>query len=198
MVMVSHRPYLVVGSSALIASLALLVNPIAFAESIADEESDSESRADSTSMFRPVPASLRSFELAAEGTAITKRDGRDGPFIDASINITASAVQEEAEYSRFQAAGAVVLANQKKFDISGAHGTIVFFKDTRGDSIVGMVNIISKHSIDENGNDFGKLRLRALVYDSADGGSWPIAIQPSGRIGHQILLVSTGGTISPR
>jgi hypothetical protein len=182
--MVHRRPHLLTGLFLLAALSVFAAGPLAFAES--------------TSMFQPVPASLRSFQLDAEGMAVTKRDGRDGPLTDASMNITASVVDENAEYSRFLAAGTIVLANQQRFDIAEAQGTIVFFKDTRGNSIAGLVNIISNHSIDESGNDLGRLRLRAVVIESNDGNSWPIAVHPSGRIGDQILLVSTEGTISSK
>jgi hypothetical protein len=171
----------------------------ASAESIPiDEESSLTSNAESTSMFQPVPASLSSFEITAEGMSITKRDGRDGPLTDASINISGSVVTEEADYSRFKAAGTIVLADQQKLEITEMQGTILFFKDTRGNSIAGLVNIVGNHSLDENGNDLGKLRLRALVFDGVQSESWPITVHPSGRIGDQLLLVGMDGTIAPK
>ena len=182
--MVWHRPRFVMGLTALASIFVLAFGTLAFAESV--------------SMFRAVPASLESFDLSAEGMAITKREGRDGPLADASINISASVVTKEVEYSRFQADGTIELANQRKIAISEAQGTILFFKDTRGNSIVGLVNIVSMHSIDENGNDLGKMRLRVLVNDRTNGDSWPITVHPSGRIGDNILLVSMDGTISSR
>ena len=187
------------GLTALASIFVFASGILAFAESIpTGEKSNPISHAQSASMFQPVPASLGSFDLSAEGMTITKRDGRDGPLTDASINISASVVTKEAEYSRFQAEGTIELVNQRKIAISEAQGTILFFKDTRGNSIVGLVNIVSMHSIDENGNDLGRMRLRALVNDSTDGDSWPISVHPSGRIGDDILLVSMNGTISSR
>ena len=197
--MVQHRPNFVIGLTILTSILVPAIGSLAFAESIPNGEKSSQTiRVESASMFQPVPASLGSFNLSADGMAITKRDGRDGPLTDASINISASVVTKEAEYSRFRADGIIELADQHKIAISEAQGTILFFKDTRGNSIAGLVNIVSMHSIDENGNDLGKLRLRALVNDSSDGDSWPISVHPPGRIGDNSLLVSLDGTISPR
>lgn len=151
---------------------------------------------DSDSMLQPVPASLKEFVLTADGTSVTKREGRDGPFVDADVHLQGSITAEDDEYSRFEASGNVVLGDGRKFNISEAEGTIIFFKDARGNSIAGLMNMISKQTVDDSGNDAGRFRLRAFIMDDSSDNTWQISVSPSGKIGKSILLVGMDGTIS--
>jgi hypothetical protein len=149
-----------------------------------------------TSMFQPVPSALDDFELSAEGSALTKRDGRDGPLTDAEINLRATVIREEGNHFRFYATGTVELDDGEEFDIVDAQGIIIFFKNLRGHSIAGLLHIVGKHAVDEAGNDLGKFRLRALVMGDPDDDTWRIVVFPSGKLGKQILLVNMVGTIN--
>jgi hypothetical protein len=73
---------------------------------------------------------------------------------------------------------------------------MIFFKESRGGSIAGLLNIAGRHAVDDDGNDLGKFRLRALIIDSSDQESWKIAVSPSAKIGKHILLVNMDGTVS--
>ncbi|MGI0037483.1 MAG: hypothetical protein ACRD99_03915, partial [Nitrososphaera sp.] len=149
-----------------------------------------------TSMFQPVPSALDDFELSAEGSALTKRDGRDGPLTDAEINLRALVLREEGNHFRFYATGTVELDDSEEYDIVDAQGIIIFFKNPRGKSIAGLLHIVGKHAIDEAGNDLGKFRLRALVLDDPDNDTWRIVVFPSGKLGKNIILFNMVGSIS--
>ncbi|HKU49035.1 MAG TPA: hypothetical protein VJP79_03710 [Nitrososphaera sp.] len=154
---------------------------------------DSEKRG---SMLQPVPSSLDNFELSVEGIALTKRDGRDGPFADAKVDLHATILREEGNHLRFQATGTVDVDGDGEYDIVDAQGIVIFFKTLRGEAVTGLVHIVGKHAVDEHGNDLGKFRLRALVIDSAKDDTWRVIVFPAGRLGGHIMLVNMGGTIT--
>jgi hypothetical protein len=148
------------------------------------------------SMLQSVPASLHDFELSANGLALTKRDGRDGPFTEADVRLRATVTLEDEKYSLFHATGRVQLSDGRIFNITDTQGAMIFFKESRGGSIAGLLNIAGRHAVDDDGNDLGKFRLRALIIDSSDQESWKIAVSPSAKIGKHILLVNMDGTVS--
>ena len=117
---------------------------------------------------------------------------------DAVIRLQGLITTEKEEYSRFNASGTVELEDGRRFSISNAEGTIIFFKDPRGNSIVGLMNIIGNQADDGSGNDAGRFRLRAFIMDGSSDGTWQITVSPSGKIGKSILLVGMDGTITGR
>ena len=157
-----------------------------------DREDDDD---DKPSMLRRVPTSLNSFELEADGVALAKRDGRDGPFMDASLEIRASFEREEGNHFRFHATGTVELEDNGTYDIVDAKGIIIFFKNLRGSKFVaGLLHIVGT-AIDEDGDSLGKFRLRALVLGEADN-EWRIIVFPAAKLGPHIRLINMEGTIT--
>ena len=146
-------------------------------------------------MLKPVPAALGDFELAANGTAIAKRDGRDGPFTDASLVLQATVIREEGNHLRFHATGTVELKGEGEYDIIDAKGIIIFFKNPRGNAVSGLIHIAGKHAVDQDGSDLGKFKLRALVLGQLTDSSWKIIVFPSGKLGKEFLLVNMSGKI---
>jgi hypothetical protein len=147
-----------------------------------------------TSMLQPVPAAFDEFELTADGSALEKRDGKDGPLTDAEIKLRASVIREEGNHFRFYATGTVEI-NDDEYDIVDSQGIIIFFKNPRGKSILGLVHIAGKHAVDEDGNDLGKFRLRALVTGGLQHDKWNIMVYPAGKLGKEILLLNMQGSI---
>ena len=148
------------------------------------------------SMFQPVPSALDDFELSAEGLALAKRDGRDGPLTDAEIELRATVIREEGNHFRFYATGTVDIDDGDEYDVIDAQGIIIFFKNPRGKSVAGLLHIVGKNVVDESGNELGKFRLRALVLDDPDNDTWRIVVFPSGKLGKNFLLVNMAGSIS--
>ena len=190
----------------LIPVLALFLCSSAFASSVSPEVEASDSRVlgseqtmqdklDIDSMFQPVPSSLENFDLYASGMALAKREGRDGPFTDAELRIRGSAMQDEGTFLRFHAIGTVEVDGDRTYNVPDAEGTVIFFKQARGDSIVGLLHIAGKQVFDEEGNDLGKFRLRAHVMDHSDDNTWRVIMSPAGQLGDNILLANMDGTI---
>ncbi|MCI0563162.1 MAG: hypothetical protein MN733_32185 [Nitrososphaera sp.] len=162
-----------------------------------DDEKDRGYKGDEDrpSMLKPIPQSLSSFELVAEGTSMAKREGRDGPFNDASLEIRADLDRAEGNHFRFHASGQVELG-EDEYDIVDAQGIIIFFKNLRGaKSVAGLLHIVGKTVIDEDGNDLGKFRLRALVIGQ-DEDKWRVIVFPAAKLGPHIRLINMEGTIT--
>lgn len=151
--------------------------------------------ADKFSMLRPVPTSLENFKLSADGMAISERDGRDGPLVDAEVDLRASVLRNEGNHFRFLASGTVDIDGDE-YDIVDAQGIIIFFKNLRGHSVSGLLHIVGKHAFDEDGSDLGKFRLRALVLGTTEENTWKLVVFPAGRLGQNIMLVNMDGTIT--
>ncbi|MGI0034780.1 MAG: hypothetical protein ACRD98_02785 [Nitrososphaera sp.] len=165
-----------------------------------DEKDDDDDERDDDddgkpSMLRRVPSSLNSFELVADGIALAKRDGRDGPFTDASLEIRAIFEREEGNHFRFHATGTVELEDNGEYDIVDAKGIIIFFKNLRGSKSVAGLLHIGGSAIDEDGNNVGKFRLRALVLGEEDN-EWRVIVFPAAKLGPHIRLVNMDGTIT--
>jgi len=164
-----------------------------------DDENDKDDRKKKLHpLLQPVPSSLESFELVAEGVALAKRDGRDGPFTDASLNIRGFTEREEGNHFRFHATGSVDLADGGEYDIVDAKGIIIFFKNARGaNHVAGLLHIVGKTVVDEDGNDIGKFKLRAWVLGQENGSdTWRIIVFPAGKLGPHIMLINMDGTIT--
>ena len=101
-----------------------------------------ESESEKGSMLQPVPSSLDNFELSVKGIALAKRDGRDGPFADAEVNLHATILREEGNHLRFQATGTVDVDSDGEYDIVDAQGIVIFFKNLRGQSVTGLMHIV--------------------------------------------------------
>ena len=162
---------------------------------VPDTDDIMQSKLDVDSMFQPVPASLGNFELSASGMALAKREGRDGPFTDAELKLRGSVMQDEGTYLRFNATGTVVVDGNETYNLLDAEGTVIFFKHTRGDSIVGLLHIAGKNVLDGKGNDLEKFRLRAHVIDNSADNTWRVIASPAGKLGDNIMLVNMDGTI---